>query len=81
MRWQKELEFQKALRQARRAPFGQAIARLQQMSGAAVATLGKMMAEPSVPPRCRIVLARAERSLVSSRICRAESRRQSATSG
>ena len=40
MRWQKEPEFQKALREARRAAFGQAIARLQQMSGAAVATLG-----------------------------------------
>jgi hypothetical protein len=51
MRWQKELEFQKALRQARRAAFGQAIARLQQMSGAAVATLGKMMAKPSVQNR------------------------------
>jgi hypothetical protein len=38
MRWQKEPEFQKALREARRAAFGQAIARLQQMSGAAVAT-------------------------------------------
>jgi hypothetical protein len=45
MRWQKEPEFQKALREARRAAFGQAIARLQQMSGAAVATLGKMMVE------------------------------------
>jgi hypothetical protein len=33
MRWQKEPEFQKAYREARRAAFGQAIARLQQMSG------------------------------------------------
>ena len=36
MRWQKEPEFQKALREARRAAFGQAIARSQQMSGAAI---------------------------------------------
>jgi hypothetical protein len=37
LRWQKEPEFQKAYRDARRAAFGQAVARLQQMSGAAVA--------------------------------------------
>jgi hypothetical protein len=43
MRWQKEPEFQKTYREARRAAFGQAIARLQQMSGATVATLGKMI--------------------------------------
>jgi hypothetical protein len=54
IRWQKEPEFQKALRQARRAAFGQAITRLQQMSGAAVATLGKMMVEPSAPPSTRV---------------------------
>jgi hypothetical protein len=41
MRWQKEPDFRKALQQARRAALGQAITRLQQMSGAAVATLGK----------------------------------------
>jgi hypothetical protein len=50
MRWQKEPEFQKALQQARRAAFGQAIARLRQMSGAAVATLGKMMVDQTAPP-------------------------------
>ena len=54
MRWQKEPEFQKAVRQARRAAFGQAITRLQQMSGAAVATLGKMMVEPTAPPSTRV---------------------------
>jgi hypothetical protein len=54
MRWQKEPEFQKAYREARRAAFGQAIARLQQMSGAAVATLGKMMVEPTAPPSTRV---------------------------
>jgi hypothetical protein len=54
MRWQKEPEFQKAYREARRAAFGQAIARLQQMSGAVVATLGRMMAEPTAPPSTRV---------------------------
>ena len=54
MRWQKEPEFQKALQQARRAAFGQAIARLQQMSGAAVATLGKMMVDQTPPPSTRV---------------------------
>jgi hypothetical protein len=59
MRWQKEPEFQKALREARRASFGQAIARLQQMSGAAVATLGKMMVEQTAPPSTRVRAAEA----------------------
>ena len=54
LRWQKQPEFQKAYREARRAAFGQAIARLQQMSGAAVATLGKMMVEPTAPHSTRV---------------------------
>jgi len=54
LRWQKEPEFQKAYREARRAAFGQAIARLQQMSGAAGATLGKMMVEQTAPPSTRV---------------------------
>jgi hypothetical protein len=54
LRWQKEPEFQRATREARRAAFGQAITRLQQMSGAAVATLGKMMVEQSAPPSTRV---------------------------
>jgi len=59
MRWQKVPEFQKALREARRAAFGQAIARLQQMSGAAVATLGKMMVEQGAPASTRVRAAEA----------------------
>ena len=59
MRWQKEPEFQKALREARRAAFGQAIARLQQMSGAAVATLGNIMVEQTSPPSIRVRTAEA----------------------
>jgi hypothetical protein len=54
MRWQKEPEFQKAYREARRAAFGQAVARLQQMSGAAVATLGKMMVDQAAPASTRV---------------------------
>lgn len=38
MRWQKAPEFQIAYREARRAAFGQSVARLQQASGAAVST-------------------------------------------
>ena len=54
MRWQKEPEFQKALREARRAAFGQAIARLQQMPGAAVAMLGKIMVDQTAPPSTKV---------------------------
>lgn len=39
VRWMKVPEFQKAYREARRAAFGQSIARLQQASSAAVSTL------------------------------------------
>ena len=53
LRWQKEPEFQRATREARRAAFGQAITRLQ-MSGAAVATLAKMMVEQGAPPSTRV---------------------------
>jgi hypothetical protein len=59
MRWQKEPEFQKALREARRAAFAQAILRLQQMSAAAVATLGKMMVEQTAPHSTRVRAAEA----------------------
>ena len=59
MRWQKDSEFQKALREARRAAFGQAIARWQQMSAAAVTTLGKMMVEQSAPASTRVRAAEA----------------------
>lgn len=52
--WMKIPEFQKAYREARRAAFGQAIARLQQMSGAAVATLGKIMVDQTAPPSTKV---------------------------
>ena len=49
LRWQKLPEFQKAYREARRAAHGQAVARLQQASSAAVTTLIKLMVEPGTP--------------------------------
>jgi hypothetical protein len=49
MRWLKIPEFQKAYREARRAAFGQSIARLQQATSAAAATLMKIMVDPSAP--------------------------------
>jgi len=54
VRWQKEPEFQTAYRDARRAAFGQSIARLQQASSAAVSVLIKVMADPTSPPSTRV---------------------------
>ena len=54
IRWQKEPEFQTAYREARRAAFGQSIARLQQASSAAVSVLIKVMADPNSPPSTRV---------------------------
>jgi hypothetical protein len=54
MRWQKEPEFQKALREARRAAFGQSIARLQQATSAAAATLMKIMVDQNAPASTRV---------------------------
>ena len=54
IRWQKEPEFQAAYREARRAAFGQSIARLQQASSGAVSVLIKVMADPTSPPSTRV---------------------------
>ena len=54
LRWQKLPEFQNAYRQARREAFGQATARLQQASGAAVATLLKIMVDVNAPHSTRV---------------------------
>jgi len=61
MRWLKDPEFDAAYREARRAAFSQSIARLQQMSGAAAATLGKVMVDPNTPASTK---ARAEDSIL-----------------
>ena len=54
LRWLQLPEFNRAYREARRAAFSQSIARLQQASSAAAATLLKIMVDPSAPAACRI---------------------------
>ena len=54
LRWMKLPEFDAAFREAKRAAFSQAIARLHQMSSAAVTTLGKVMVDPSTPPATKV---------------------------
>jgi hypothetical protein len=54
IRWQKQPEFQKAYRDARRAAFGQAVARLQQASSAAATTLLKIMLDANAPASTRV---------------------------
>ena len=53
-RWMKQPAFDAAYREAKRAAFSQAIARLHQMSSAAVTTLGKVMVDPSTPPATKV---------------------------
>jgi transposase-like protein len=59
LRWQKEPEFNAAYREARRAAFGQAIARLQQGTSAAATTLLKTMIDPSTPASVKVRAAEA----------------------
>ena len=59
LRWLKVPEFQAAYREARRAAFGQAVARLQQATSAAATTLLKMMIEPGTPASVRVRAAEA----------------------
>ena len=54
LRWTREPEFDAAYREARRTAFSQSIARLQQMSSAAVTTLGKVMVDPNTPPATKV---------------------------
>jgi hypothetical protein len=54
VRWLKIPEFQDAYREARRAAFGQAVARLQHASTAAVSTLLKVMVDPNAPASSRV---------------------------
>ncbi|MEP7353987.1 MAG: hypothetical protein ABI824_12215, partial [Acidobacteriota bacterium] len=53
-RWMKEPQFDAAFRDAKRSAFAQSVARLHQMSGAAVSTLGKIMVDQSVPAATRL---------------------------
>jgi hypothetical protein len=59
LRWQKLPEFQTAYRQARRDAVGQAVARLQQGTGAAATTLLKLMIDPNTPASVRVRAAEA----------------------
>jgi len=54
IRWMQIPEFAAAYREARRAAFGQAIARLQQASTAAVSTLLKIMVDTNAPASVRV---------------------------
>ena len=59
LKWMKEPEFQKAYRDARRAAYGQAVARLQQGTSAAATTLLKTMIDPTTPASVRVRAAEA----------------------
>jgi hypothetical protein len=54
MRWLKKPVFEKAYMKARRTAFRHSLARLQQMSGAAVSTLGKIMVDQGSPASTRV---------------------------
>ena len=54
LRWLQLPEFDRVYREARRAAFSQSIARLQQASSAVVATLLKIMVDPTAPAASRI---------------------------
>jgi transposase-like protein len=53
-RWMRIPEFDAAYRQALRDAMSQATARLQQNSGAAAATILKIMVDPEAPQSCRL---------------------------
>ncbi len=59
LKWQKLPEFQAAYREARRAAFGQAVARLQQGTSAAATTLLKTMIDSNTPASVRVRAAEA----------------------
>ena len=58
-RWMREPEFDAAYRDAKRGAFSQAIARLHQMSSAAVTTLGKAMLDPGTPAATKVRAAQS----------------------
>ena len=59
LRWLKVPEFQAAYREARRAAFGQAVARLQQGTSAAATTLLKTLIDASTPASVKVRAAEA----------------------
>ena len=54
LRWMKDPEFTRAYREARRQAVGQSIARLQQATSAAAATLMKIMVDQNAPASTRV---------------------------
>ena len=54
LRWMKNPDFNAAYREARRAAFGQATARLQHASSAAVSALLKVIVDPASPASSRV---------------------------
>jgi transposase-like protein len=59
LNWMKLPEFQAAYREARRAAFGQSIARLQQGTSAAATTLLKTMIDSNTPASVKVRAAEA----------------------
>ena len=59
LRWLKVPEFQGAYLKARRAAFGQAVARLQQGTSAAATTLLKVLIDPNTPASVKVRAAEA----------------------
>jgi len=53
-RWMKDPDFNAAYREAKRAAFSQSIARLHQMSSAAVSTLGKVIVDANTPASTKV---------------------------
>jgi hypothetical protein len=59
LKWLKIPEFQRSYREARRAAYGQAVARLQQATSAAATTLVKTMIDTATPASVRVRAAEA----------------------
>ena len=59
LRWLKVPEFQSAYLKARRAAFGQSVARLQQGTSAAATTLLKVLIDPNTPASVKVRAAEA----------------------
>jgi transposase-like protein len=59
LKWQKQPEFEKAYRDARKAAYRQAVARLQQGTSAAATTLLKTLLDPGTPASVKVRAAEA----------------------
>jgi transposase-like protein len=59
LKWMKQPEFDAAYRDARRAAYRQAVARLQQGTSAAATTLLRMLVDPATPASVKVRAAEA----------------------